>query len=387
MSLRTTFAPFPRRLRWLLLALIGLLLVGCSGATQAHWPGLTAVGERVYVAHGTGVVAVDMDARQQVWRYTGEGTVQFYAPPAVEDGRIIIGDYGSSGGLFSSGLTVSIYALDEVASGNPTVSWVKDDIVSGRVFAQPLYVGDLVIVGTSDNQIVALNADDGSKVWAFQTGNAIWGQPAHKDDLIFVTSVDRHIYALNHDTGELVWDKTLSGANASSPVVNGDLVYVGSFDKKLHAYEMATGTEVWTATAEDWIWGAPLYTAETVYYTDLQGNVYAVEADTGEPIWAQKVTGSVQAAPVLVDGVLYIASTDPSSVEIPQGYLTAFNAADGSPAWDAEVQVEAPIHATPVVVGDSLVVAVILNDTNIFEIIQYNLQTGAKIWSFTPPTE
>jgi outer membrane protein assembly factor BamB len=162
------------------------------------------------------------------------------------------------------------------------------------------------------------------------------------------------------------------------------LLYVGSFDKTLHAFEIETGEEVWTAPAADWIWGAPLYHEGTVYYTDLKGNVYAVDAATGQPIWSGAVSGSVQAAAVLVDGVLYIASTDPGSVENPKGYLTAFRAEDGEPAWATVVTVDAPIHATPVVVGDTLVVAVLQNESSALELIQYDLQTGDKVWSFVP---
>jgi outer membrane protein assembly factor BamB len=382
---QTIFPRFSRRLVWLLLLVAAVSLMGCM-PVQTHWQGVSAVGERVYVAHGSTVLAVDMASQQLLWQYAGEGSaVQFYAPPAVDDGRIIIGDYGSSGGLFSTGLTVSVYSLSEEPSGAPRFEWKNDSTLGGRVFAQPLYLDDLVIIGTSDNQIVALDPHNGGrKVWSFQAGNAIWSKPATKGNLIFVSSVDRNVYALQRDTGALVWQKTLAGANASSPVVNGDLLYVGSFDKTLHAFEIETGAEVWTAPAADWIWGAPLYHEGTVYYTDLKGNVYAVDAQTGESIWAGAVSGSVQAAPVLVNGVLYIASTDPGSVENPKGYLTAFRAEDGEPAWATVITVDAPIHASPVVVGNTLVVAVIQNDSSALELIQYDLQTGNKVWSFVP---
>ena len=377
-------SPFvSRRLRWLwlLVALVGLM--GCM-PVQSPWPGMTAVGERVYVAHGAAVVAVDMTTRQEVWQYQGEGSaVQFYAPPAVEDGRLIIGDYGSSAGLFSTGLTVSVYGLNDAQTGKPTFLWKNDTALGGRVFAQPLYLDDLAILGTSDNQIVALDPTTGAKVWAFQAGNAIWSQPAAKNNLIFVTSVDRNVYALNKQTGELVWQKTLSGANAGSPVVNGDLLYVGSFDKALHALNLETGAEVWTAPAADWIWAAPLYAEGVVYYTDLQGNVYAVDGATGESRWVHGVAGSIQATPVLVDGVLYIASADPSDVDNPKGYITAFRAADGEPAWNIVATAEAPIHSTPVVAANSLVVAVVPNGGKNVLLLQYNLQTGAPMGSLT----
>lgn len=382
--LTTSLYSSKKILGWLLLAAVWL--VGCN-TPIAHWPGLSASGNKAYVAYGSQVIALDMDAKQQLWSYAGEGSVQFYAPPAVRDGTLVLGDYGSSGGLFSTGLTVSVYALDESAGANtPTKRWLRDDIITGRVFAEPLYLDDLVIVGTSDNQIVALNTADGSKKWEFSTGNAIWSQPAHKDNLIFVTSVDRRVYALDHDTGTVVWETELTGANASSPVVDDNLVYVGSFDSTLHAFDMLTGAEVWTAPAQDWVWGKPLYADGIVYYTDLAGYVYAVDGRTGEAAWPApiQVTGSIQAAPILDGDTLYIASTDPSTVELPQGYITAISRTDGSPVWNRVVQVNAPIHATPVVVGNSLVIAVVQNDSAALEVLQYDLQNGTQLWSFVP---
>lgn len=363
---------------WLLI-LVGILLTSCGTNSAGTWPGISASGDRVYVAYNTNVTAVDMTEQEEVWSYAGEGNVQFYAPPSIEDGMVILGDYGSSGGLFSTGLTVSVYALEDQDRGEPNVLWIAGDSISGRVFARPLPIGDKVILGTSDNQVVALNIEDGSLIWEFPTGNQVWSQPAIKDDMVYVTSVDRRVYALDLNTGEKLWEATLTGANGGSPVVGDQYVYVGSFDGKLHAYDAETGAEAWTATAKDWIWGAPAYSNGNVFYTDLDGTVYAIDGQTGDALWEQTVDGAIQANIVIQDDVLYIASGDSVELENARGYVTALSSEDGTVLW-AE-QMDAPIHSTPVISIDSLVVVVIDAETQLPKLIEIDLENGNETWS------
>lgn len=367
-----------KRPLWLLLFVSLFFLSACATGTTGTWPGLSAAGNRVYVAYNDRVTAVDVDARNELWSYNGEnGGVQFFAPPSIEDGRLVIGDFGTSGGFFSTGLTVSVYALEEAGSGTNTL-WVSNSAISGRVFAEPLQVDDYVIVGTSDNQVVALDIDSGEMIWEFATGNSIWSQPAYNDGKIYVTSVDRRVYALDLETGDILWEAQLTGANGGSPVVGDQFIYVGSFDGKLHAYDF-DGNEAWTATADDWIWGAPTYTEASVYYTDLAGNVYAISSTEGTTQWEQSVEGSIQSSPVVHDDTVYIVSGDSGQEEISQGHVTALSASDGSIIWTQTV--DAPVNATPVVVGDTLVVVIIEPEAQLPEIVQLDLEDGNVIWS------
>lgn len=377
---------FRRSAHLLLLVLAGLFLVGCGVRSTGTWPGLSASANKVYVAYGSSVTAVDLENRRQLWAYTGEaGGVQFFAPPSVNDGNVIIGDFGTSGGMFSSGLTVSVYALQEDGSSTST-DWVVSDQISGRVFAEPLRVGDKVIIGTSDNQIVALDVETGQREWAFETGNAIWSQPALQDGMLYVSSVDRKVYALDVESGDLRWDVTLSGANAGSPEVGDGLLYVGSFDATLHAYDLADGSPVWEATAEDWIWGAPTYANGRVYYTDKSGNVFAVDAESGESIWQTAVDGEVHVEPVFQDGVLYVVGADPTINEAPDGYVSALDADTGSPIWQQTID-HGPVHTAPVLVNDSLVVATVDSVEQTLRLVQLDLDNGSELWDIAPTAE
>lgn len=373
--------PF-RRSAIFLLILASYLLIACgTTTTNGNWPGLSTDGEKVYVAYGPGVIAYDVAEQTQDWFFPQEANraLQFFATPSVDNGRIIFGDFGVPGGMLSPGVVVTLYALDDSGQGLPDTLWTKNDLVTDRVVAPPLQVGNQVFVGTANNFLLALDAETGDKQWEFETGHSIWGQPAFKDGVLFVASMDKTIYALEAETGQELWRTGLGGALASSPVTNTDLVYVASFDGRLHALDMATGSEAWSAAAEDWIWDSPAFANGVVYYADVKGNVYAVDGTTGSPIWSQQIGQAIQTSPVVVGDKVYVAAQGDLTLEDPQGTLTALDAATGQQLW--QKMAPASLYTTPVVVGDSIIVAL---QSESALLIAFDLETGAQQWVFAP---
>ena len=371
-----------RRPAILLFIIASFILAACSTSlTTGNWPGLSTDGQKVYVAHGTGVIAYDVANQAPAWTFPEEASrVPIYAAPSIEDGRIIIADFGASGGFLSPGSIVTIYALQDTEQGNPPVLWSADEATKASIVASPLQVGDRVFIGTADNHVIALDATNGALLWDFEVGNSVWGQPAYKDGIIFVAVLDKKVYAIDAEKGQPIWDEpaTFEGALASRPVVDTDLVYVTSFDGQLHALSMSSGAVVWAADGQDWIWGAPALVDGVVYFVDVQGNVYAVDARSGNEIWSQSINLSVQTSPIVVDDVIYIASE--GAAETEQGALTALAAADGRQLWQQITP--APLYTKPVVVDDNIIVAL---ESESALLIGYNLETGTQQWQYLPP--
>lgn len=358
------------------------ILAACSTSfNSGNWPGLSTDGQKVFVAYGPGVIAYDVNNQRQAWAFPQEPSrVPIFAAPSVEDGRIIVGDFGAPGGFFSPGNVVTIYSLQDVEQGAPTVTWSANEVTKASIVASPLQVGDRVFVGTADNHIIALDATNGTLIWDFEVGNSVWGQPAYKDDTIFVAVLDKKVYAIDAASGEPVWNEpaTLDGALASRPVVDSDLVYVTSFDGQLHALSMSSGELVWSAEGQDWIWGAPALVDGVVYFVDVQGNVYAVDGKTGEEMWSQSLGLQVDTGPVVVNDKIYIASQ--GSAGTAQGMLTALDIADGRQLWQQTTP--GALHTTPVVVEDSIVVAL---ESESALLIGFDLETGSQQWQYLPP--
>jgi len=362
-----------------------ILLTACGGRiTNTNWSGLSTDGEKVYLAFGPQVLAFDPATQTQSWLFPTEGGgASYFAAPSVEDGRVIFGDYGQAGGLFSPRVTVSIHALENAESGGPRELWTNAESATDKVVSPALQVGDQLFVGTADNHILALSAVDGAQLWDFETGHAIWGQPAYRDGIVYVASMDWSIYALDAETGEQVWATPLGGALPSGPVLGDDLVYVSSFDGGVHALDLATGEPQWKAETIDanWVWGAPAVQDGTLYFVDVSGNLYAVDAASGEALWTKTVETadtSVQSSPLVVDDVMYVAAL--RTGETPTGVLTAYTAADGVQLWSQPTA--APLFSTPVVVGDALVVAP--QSANGL-LVGFDLAGGQELWRYALP--
>jgi outer membrane protein assembly factor BamB len=374
--------PLARPALWLLLVAAALIvLTGCGGRiADSNWAGLSTDGQRVYLAYGPQVLSYDPATQSQSWVFPTESTgAAFYAAPSAEEGRVVFGDYGQPGGLFSPRVTVSLYGLQEGESSGASQLWLNNQSAHDKIVSPPLQVGDQVFVGTADNYIMALDATNGSMQWEYETGHAIWGLPAYRDGTLYVASMDWSVYAFNAESGELLWTAPLGGALPSGPTLGEDLLYVSSFDGNVHALDLATGEERWAAPgADDWIWGAPALADGSVYFSDIDGSIYAVDAQTGEQQWTKETESVVQSTPVVVDDVLYIASE--LAGETPTGALTAYNAADGEQLWTEPTTT--PLYATPVVVDDTMVLAT--QDTNAL-LIGLDLATGQERWRYALP--
>ncbi len=369
----------------LIIALASLFLAACgSRIGNESWPGLSTDGEKLYLANGPTVFSYFADNQALAWTYPAETQANklFYAAPSVQDDRVVFGDYGVTGGFFSPGVTVSVYAVeDTVDGGTPPELWIQSADFNDKIVAPPLQVGDRVFVGTADNFVLALDASDGSPLWSYETGHSIWGRPAFRDGVLFVTSMDRSIYALEAETGDVLWQTPFAGAIATGPVLNDGLVYIANFDSQIDALDIQSGDVVWSAPANNWVWGAPAYADGVVYYADIEGNVFAVDALTGDALWQGVTEGAVQTSPVVAGDMVYVASEGASS-DVPVGALRAFAREDGSQIWTAIAP--APLFTTPVVVDDAVVVAL---QSEAAMLIAYDLESGGQLWTIAPPVE
>jgi len=365
------------------LVLVTLILAACGArGINSNWPGLSTDGENVYVAYGPSVIAYSVETQQRLWSYPPEpsATLSFYAAPSIQDGRVVLGDYGASGGFLSPQVVVGLYGFTLAQSGSPQSIWTANDLATGSIVASPLQVGDQVFVGTANNFVYALDAVSGQPLWPspFETDHGIWGTPAYKDGKLFVNSLDKTVYALDADTGEMIWSKRLEGALASGPAVNENLIYVTSFDNRLYALEAISGAVAWTVEAEDWIWGAPVYEAGTVYFADVKGNVFAVDGTSGEQRWVTPIGEQVQTSPVVNGNAVYVGSE--GNAEQGEGMLTALAVDSGEQLW--QVSTLSPLYTAPVLVDD-LIVVVVSNETAF--LVAYDVNSGTQQWQIAPP--
>jgi outer membrane protein assembly factor BamB len=143
-------------------------------------------------------------------------------------------------------------------------------------------------------------------------------------------STSAGLYALNADNGSLVWRFNTDMPLGNSPTVASGIVYVGGYDRKLHALDAMTGTHLWSFDGAQAGYDTnPLVVDGIVYAGNRDGRMYAIGAhgtpQQGQQIWSFATEGAIHLSPAYHNGTIYFASND--------NHAYALNAATGSQIW------------------------------------------------------
>ena len=289
------------RLAILAMAALALLaLAGCNRISVPEgWSGGAIDNGTLYMGTSEGEVrAIDVEDGSTRWRFALHGEERYravYGTPVLDGDTLYVGGYDS---------VLYAIALD---GRDKWVEPLGDAIVGG-----PAVADGLVVVGTSDGSLYALDAEDGSQRWSFPTGDKVWSTPALSDGVAYVGSLDHSVYAVALHDGSQQWRFGTGGAVAASPVVHGGRVYVGAFDGAFYALNARTGLEEWRFEgASNWYWARPLVHGDMIMAPSLDGTLYALNADTGNLLWTVETEGPIVGSPAVVaDSMIALASTD-----------------------------------------------------------------------------
>jgi len=312
------------------LVLLGLIAIGCGGATGARgWAAPARVGDLILVSTSRDQIdGFNAQTRQQVWRFPDFWDVQeggsddlkgVYGQPVLSrDGRtVFFGDYNGHVYAFRPSEVNLGATRDEekpkaaaAKLGGPVIGGVTLDQASGLLFVA---AGDNLYTLQS-SQLEARIADENAEVSVallFRTDGEIWSQPLLADGKVFISSLDGNMYAIDQRTGQEVWRFTGDRSLASTPALASGTLLVGGFDRHLHAVDIATGTRRWSFEATDWVWSRPAVEGSLAYFGDFDGNIYGVNVGTGSLAWSLELDkGAVRGAPVLSRGVLVVGTEE-----------------------------------------------------------------------------
>lgn len=186
------------------------------------------------------------------------------------------------------------------------VKWVRDfhsvdnnasEIVFSQV--QPIVVDGLVYVGTSRNNMYALDSDTGETVWRYRAGGGrgeIMHSPAVSDGALYFGSTDGHLYALDAQTGGLIWRFGIDyGGFRSSPAASQDTVYIGGTDGFFYALNATDGRLRWRHETDGPILNSPAIDLQRrmVYFGGEDMHAYALDLYDGSLVWrSEKLYGA-----------------------------------------------------------------------------------------------
>ena len=215
----------------------------------------------------------------------------------------------------------------------------------------PFVAGERVFVADRSGAVRAYTLDKGEQLWHAKTKVAISAGPGGGDDLMVVGSSDADLIALDAETGEERWRTSVSSEVLSVPLIYRGIVVVQTVDGYLAGLDASSGERLWvqgrtvpvltlrgtsTALVED---GA-------VIAGFANGKITALDIRSGAPLWEAVVAVpsgrselqrmvDVDANPVVRDGVLYVVSF--------QGQMAAVGLQNGRLLWNRDMSAYAGI--------------------------------------------
>ena len=257
-------------------------------------------------------------------------------------------------------------------AGSLQLKWKNSITIDNFVVSSPAVVNGVVYFGSFDNNVYALNASTGAKLWSYATGGLVSCSPAEVNGVVYIGSNDDNVYALNANTGAKLWSYLTGSSVQSPPTVANGVVYFGSLDNNVYALNASTGAKVWSFATAGGVYSSPAVVNGVVYVGSFigDGNVYALNASTGAKLWSYATGNSVTSSPAVANGVVYVGSDD--------GNMYALNASTGAKLWSYAT---GTVASSPAAANGVVYVGADSNNggANVYAL---NASTGAKLWSY-----
>jgi eukaryotic-like serine/threonine-protein kinase len=355
------------------LVLISILLAGCGTVPSSSWPGLSVKDNLAFVADGPSVYAVDVNSGKLAWKYPEKANPNkfYYTEPAIQNGLILVGDSGNTVQGFKvadfRNLVVALNAQDG------SEKWTSNNSTN-RIVGAALVLDDKIYVPSTDYFLYALKSD-GSLIWSFKTGEAIWAKPVSDGKNVFVASTDHNLYALNADNGSKIWQTDLGAPTFNSLAISEDksTLFVATGAKKIFAINAADGKTVWSKDTTGNVWSPVIQKEDVIYFGDESGKVTALSTKDGSQQWQSDAGSAVIGSGAFTDKTVVF----PTENKLVQ----AFNF-DGSKAWNAAVS--GKLYSNLINTGNRLLVPVTAGDNKLL-LVSLNPTDGSQNWAFTTP--
>jgi len=170
------------------------------------------------------------------------------------------------------------------AGARKTAAWKFP--TGNAIQANPGAGNGVVYVGSTDNNVYAVNIANGRQAWTYQAGT-VTADPEVVGDIVCLSTNEGHFSALHVAKGTVAWelDTKMPATYRRTWAVNGGSVILARELAAMQAYDAATGTKgVSFQTQEPYVMALKA-NGGVLYALDATGIIYAFTAATGSELW------------------------------------------------------------------------------------------------------
>ncbi|CAM3542654.1 Outer membrane protein assembly factor BamB precursor [Vibrio aerogenes CECT 7868] len=263
---------------------------------------------KIFVASRDGIVkALDPTTGKTLWEKDLGDEEQTFLSGGISTGL---------NQLYIGSETGILYAMDAETG---ELKWKQD--VSGEILAAPVTESDLVIIHTSEGNLIALEQKTGKQQWTISTevpNLTLRGDstPVTVSGGIFWGTANGRLAAAIASSGQMIWQQSIGTPKGATEIDR--LIDVDS---------------------------SPLVIGSTLYTVGYNGKLVAIDLRSGKPLWKRNYSSATNIA---TDGGKIFVVTD-------QDYLTAVDARSGTEIWTNR-QLENRLVTEPVIIHNYVVV-------------------------------
>lgn len=252
---------------------------------------------RVYIGDLDGrILAFDLNSGEVQWEIQLPDKLGFVTAPAFRNNRLYIGDID---GIF--------HCFDR--NGKELWKFTTD----GEIDSSANFYKGLVLFGSQDSKLYALDADTGKLAWELETGDQVRCSATVVENRAFVAGCDGSLHIIDLDQGKEVGSVVIESPTGVTPAARGEYVFAGTEQAGFFAINWKNAELKWKF--DDPEGGLSTRSCPAVHgkHVVLGANnrkVYSLNAETGELNWSTVLTSKIVSSPVIVDGRVLVGSTD-----------------------------------------------------------------------------
>ncbi|TLZ46287.1 MAG: hypothetical protein E6K19_01130, partial [Methanobacteriota archaeon] len=275
---------------------------------QHLWTGPVVADGVLYSTTLDGYIrARDPWSGKVIWERGLGDSFYYTGTPVVANGVVYATFYGSAGG--------TVYALNATDGSSIWAVGQRDIGLDVNARVAMAYANGLVIGSAwgnqADGQIYALDAATGAKVWEVQASGLPFGGATVGLGAVFQGTTRGQVLAIDLATGAVRWTVMLDNTVTSPPLFAQGNLFVGTYSGTMYALDALTGGVLWSSGGFNLIdFSTPAYDGASLYFGDFNNEYVSLDVATGAVNWRTPIGGPVGSSVAYANGYVFGTSWD-----------------------------------------------------------------------------